>query len=431
MSRPRVTEPRQARLELGQSTGRLSGVVGAVFDRYGFVWAGAAGDCPGLEAQYRIGSITKTLTAALVLQARDEGLLTLDDTLGTHLGPVGYAEATVRELLSHTSGMQSEPAGPWWERTRGADFAALAAANDGSGRVAPAGEGYHYSNLAYGLLGEVLQRVTGTPWRRLVADRLLGPLGMTQTSYLPRPVAQPGWSIDHFTGRRVMEPLTDTGAMAPAGQLWSTVVDMVLWGQFLGGARPDVLSAASLEEMRQPVTEEYGLGLRLAVHSLGTLTGHTGTMPGFMAGLFVEPYSGIGGVVLTNATTGVDTLAVVQSLVDGEFVDDLPEPWVPTTALPPAVEGIPGLWFWGNSAYEVRWHNGRLELHDLARGGCSDRFEVVDGSLVGSDGYHRGETMHVVRRPDGTVAHLECATFVYTRTPYDPEAPIPGGPPRG
>lgn len=92
--------------------------------------------------------------------------------------------------------------------------------------------------------------------------------------------------------------------------------------------------------------------------------------------------------------------------------------------------GIPGLWFWGNSAYEVRWHNGRLELHDLARGKLSDRFAVVDGALVGSDGYHRGETMRVVRRPDGTVGHLECATFVYTRTPYDPEAPIPGGPPR-
>jgi hypothetical protein len=153
-------------------------------------------------------------------------------------------------------------------------------------------------------------------------------------------------------------------------------------------------------------------------------------MPGYMAGLFVEPHSGIGSVVLTNATTGIDSLALVQDLVDGEFVDDLPEPWVPTTDLPPQVEGIPGLWFWGNSAYEVRWHNGRLELHDLARGKLSDRFAVVDGALVGSDGYHRGETMRVVRRPDGTVGHLECATFVYTRTPYDPEAPIPGGPPR-
>jgi len=430
VSSPRVTEPRQARLELAQATGRLSGVVGAVFDRYGVVWAGTAGDCPGLEAQYRIGSITKTMTAVLVLRARDTGLLDLDDPLGTHLGDVGYAEATLRELLSHTSGMQSEPAGPWWERTRGGDFAALAGANDGSGRVARAGEAYHYSNLGYGLLGEVLHRVTGQPWRRLVQEQLLTPLGLTQTSYLPRPVAQPGWSIDHFTGQRVMEPVTDTGAMAPAGQLWSTVVDMVLWGQFLGGARPDVLASDSLEEMRRPVTDGYGLGLRLAVHSLGTLVGHTGTMPGYMAGVFVEPWSGIGGVVLTNATTGIDTLEVVEELVDGEFVDDLPAPWTPTGDLPREADGIPGLWFWGNSALELRWHNGGLDLHDVARGRHSDRFEVRDGRLVGVSGYHRGETMHVVRRPDQTVGHLECATFVYTRTPYDAEAPIPGGPPR-
>ena len=138
--------------------------------------------------------------------------------------------------------MQSEPRGPWWERTRGGDFPALAPANDGSGRVAPAGAWFHYSNLGYGLLGEVVARRFGTPWRALVSERLLQPLGMRTTSYLPRPGAQPGWSVDHFTGVRVHEPLTDTGAMAPAGQLWSTLADLVTWGQALGGARPDVLA---------------------------------------------------------------------------------------------------------------------------------------------------------------------------------------------
>ena len=149
---------------------------------------------------------------------------------------------TVRDALAHSSGMQSEPRGPWWERTRGGDFTALAAANDGSGRVAPAGAWFHYSNLGYGLLGEVVARRFGAPWRALVSERLLQPLGMRATSYLPRPGAQPGWSVDHFTGVRVHEPLTDTGAMAPAGQLWSTLADLVTWGQVLGGARPDVLA---------------------------------------------------------------------------------------------------------------------------------------------------------------------------------------------
>ena len=55
------------------------------------------------------------------------------------------------------------------------------------------------------------------------------------------------------------------------------------------------------------------------------------------------------------------------------------------------------------------------------------RFRVTDdGRVVGRSGYHAGEEMHVVRRPDGTVRHLDVATFIYTRTPYDPDAPIPG-----
>jgi len=426
-----MTERRQVCLDVAQARGRLTSVVGAVFDRYGVVWAGASGDCPGVVGQYRIGSITKSLTAVLVMQARDAGLLRLDDRVGDHLGPVGYAEATLLQLLSHTSGLQSEPVGPWWERSRGGDFDTLVQANDGSGRVAGPGEYYHYSNLGYALLGEVLARVTRRPWRALVHDVLLAPLGMTQTSYLPRPHAQPGWSVDHFTGVRTLEPLTSTGAMAPAGQLWSTIGDLVTWGQFLAGSRPDLLDPSTLHEMTEPVTEGYGLGLRLSANAGGLLVGHGGSMPGFMAALFVDPGSGIGAAVLTNATTGIDTHQLANDLIDGDFIDDVPDPWVPTTTVPPEHEGVPGLWFWGNSAVEARWHNGGLDLLPLVRFGTSgDRFEPCDGRLVGVSGYHRGETLHVHRRPDGGIGHLECATFVYTRVPYDPEAPIPGGHPR-
>lgn len=430
-----MTDRRQRLLDVAQATGRLSCVVGAVFDRHGVVWAGASGEGAGLAGQFRIGSITKTMTAVLVMQARDVGLLSLDDTLGDHLGEHlgngGYADARLRDLLSHTSGMQSEPVGPWWERTRGGSVDALLGANDGRGRVAAAGELFHYSNLGYALLGEVAARRCGAPWRDLVARRLLGPLGMRQTSYLPRPQAQPGWSVDHFTGVRVLEPVTDTGAMAPAGQLWSRVDDMVRWGQFLAGARPDVLAEATLAEMARPVTGGYGLGLRLVLHTTGVLVGHTGSMPGYLAALFVEPHSGIGAVVLTNATTGVDQVELALDLLDGGPHEDadLPEPWIPTAALPAEVVGVPGVWFWGNTAFEARWHNGGLDFRALATGARHYRFTLEGAELRGVDGYHRGETMRVVRRDDGEVSHLECATFVYTRVPYDRTVEIPGGHP--
>lgn len=428
-----MSDQRQRLLDVAQAEGRLTSVVGAVFDRYGAVWAGGSGDAPGLDGQYRIGSITKTLTAVLVMQARDEGRLGLDDPLGAHLGDVGYGEVTLRDALAHVSGMQSEPRGAWWERTRGGDFATLAAANDGSGRVAGAGEWFHYSNLGYGLLGEVLSRTYAVPWRRLVNERLLGPLGMRATSYLPRPGAQAGWSVDHFTGIRVHEPLTDTGAMAPAGQLWSTLGDLVTWGQLLAGVHPDVLAPATLAEMQQPVTPDYGLGLMLGLHPGGRLVGHNGSMPGFLAALHVDPDSGIGSVVLANATTGIDSRALAVSLIEGDpdADDERPPPWRPTVALPDEVLGVPGVWFWGNTAQDVRWHNEGLELRAMARGNVvTDRFELSGGTLVGVLGYHRGERLDVVRRPDGSVHHLECATFVYTRVPYDPSVDIPGGHPR-
>jgi D-alanyl-D-alanine carboxypeptidase len=70
-----------------------------------------------------------------------------------------------------------------------------------------------------------------------------------------------------------------------------------------------------------------------------------------------------------------------------------------------------------------------LEDGDLVLGRNGDvwcRFELRDSEVVGTSGYLAGETLHAVRRDDGTVSHLECATFVLTRTPYDPEVPIPG-----
>ena len=81
----------------------------------------------------------------------------------------GYADATVRDLLAHVSGMQSEPVGSWWERSPGVELDALLAANDGSGAVAGPGEYYHYSNLGFALLGEAVARLRGATWWDVVS----------------------------------------------------------------------------------------------------------------------------------------------------------------------------------------------------------------------------------------------------------------------
>ena len=152
----------QRRLDALQASGRLPSVVAGVLQDGELAWTGSVG--ASVDTQYRVGSITKTMTAVAVLQLRDAGLLSLDDAIGRHLPESGYADASVRALLSHTSGMQSEPVGSWWERSPGVDVATLVRANDGSGAVAGAGEWFHYSNLGYALLGEAVARIHGTSW---------------------------------------------------------------------------------------------------------------------------------------------------------------------------------------------------------------------------------------------------------------------------
>jgi hypothetical protein len=237
--------------------------------------------------------------------------------------------------------------------------------------------------------------------------------------------------VDHFTGVLVDEPHQDTVAMAPAGQAWSTVPDLLRWGDFLATGHPDVLSRDALDEMAtaQPPAAGYGLGLRVLDLGERHLRGHTGSMPGFLASLFVDPATRDGCVLLTNATTGIGTEWVPQMLL-GDDAPDPVEPWRPSAPLPELLHGVPGLWFWGNTALELRWHNGRLRLHEVGDPDDAYVFELRGERIVGVAGYHRGETMHVVRRDDGSVSHLECATFVYTRVPYDPDVDIPGGHPK-
>ena len=88
--------------------------------------------------------------------------------------------------------MQSEPVGPWWERSPGVAVDALLSANDGTGRVAGAGEYYHYSNLGFALLGEAVARLRGAPWWDVVAAELLRAAGHDAHVVPPGGAARPG-----------------------------------------------------------------------------------------------------------------------------------------------------------------------------------------------------------------------------------------------
>jgi CubicO group peptidase (beta-lactamase class C family) len=184
---------------------------------------GAAGSAarrgrrPDADVQYRAGSITKTFIAVAVLRLRDEGRLDLSDPIRRHVGDAAHAgELTIGQLLSHTSGLRAETAGPWWERTAGSPLDALARESLGAdARRLRAGWQYHYSNVGYALLGELVARLRGGPWYDVIAAELLAPLRMSRTTVRPQPPHATGFAVHPHADLLLPEPEHDAEAMAP------------------------------------------------------------------------------------------------------------------------------------------------------------------------------------------------------------------------
>jgi CubicO group peptidase (beta-lactamase class C family) len=422
-----------------QVEGRLPSIVAGVVRDGALVWSAGYGDVPGdpVDVQYKIGSITKTMTAVLVLQLVDEGQLRLDEPVSSVLGDIGYGDRTIRSLLAHNAGLQAEPRGPWWERSEGGSFDDLTAANDGSGGVFPVGRQFHYSNLAYALLGEVVAQLRNETWWESVESRILGPLGMRRTSYHAQGVHAQGYSVHPYANTLTAEPHPDTGAMAPAGQLWSTVTDLATYAAFLLEGGRGVLSRERLDEAMTPqsgapesgLAYAHGLGFQLVPGGSGTLVGHSGSMPGFVAACFVDRSRRTGVVAFSNAMTGMGASTTAATLLEEleRSEPTVPSPWRPVATVRPELADLLGVWHWGNTA-----HVFELEGEDLVvrlRGTLQYRFRVLRGRIVGVEGYQSGEELRVVRDADSSINHLDLGTFIFTRQPYDPKAPIPGGAP--
>lgn len=429
-----------------QVQGRLPSVVVGLVRDGSLVWSDAVGTLDGRadgqladrDTQYRMGSITKTFVAVGIMRLRDAGRLDLRDRLDTHVPGTDFGDVTIAQLLSHGSGLQAETNGPWWERTPGGSWDALV-----SSPVAQrfrSGRHFHYSNVGYAALGEVLARSYGTDWFTVVSRDLLQPLGMSRTTTRPSGRAASGLAVHPFADALLPEPEHDAGAMAPAGQFWSTITDLARWAAFLAGDTGEVLSADTLAEMLQPHTVvdvpgvawtgAHGLGWQVWNVEGRRSAGHGGSMPGFSAGLRVDLDSGDGVVLLTNTTTSTVTAALTTDLLAA--LSDREPPAVETwhaaeSSDSSALFEILGTWHWGPSVTTARMVGEHLVLGEPGQGRGARFARLGPDEWVGLDHYYLGEPLQVVRHDDGTVSHLDLASFRFTRTPYDPAADLPGG----
>jgi CubicO group peptidase (beta-lactamase class C family) len=408
---------------------RLPSIAAAVVRGGETVWELAVGaadvtarDEATPDTQYRIGSITKTFTATAIMQLRDAGRVDLEAPLDRYIDGAAHAP-TIRRLLSHTSGMQRETHDDAWLTKRFATVPELLETLGGAEQVLPAGARFHYSNLAFALLGIVVERVAEQPYVDYVTERILRPLGLERLTFEPAPPVATGYLVQPYVEGVWDEAPVETGAWIAAGQMWGTVRDLARWAAFI--AKPDdaVLAKRTVEEMRtlQSLDDHvrwsggYGLGLQLLRDGDRILAGHGGSMPGFIAGCYLSPADGVGVAVLTNSSTA-RLVALAQKLVAAtvERWPVAPGPWRVEAPPPPDVAPLLGIWFMEGDQLVMRWRNGTLEAQftdadewdepAVFEREADDRWRVVSG-------WEHGEVLRV------EADRLVLAGYPVTRAP--------------
>lgn len=422
-----------------QVSGRVPGALGGVIRDGDLIWADGFGSAdltdpqapPDADTQHLIASISKTFTAVLVMALRDEGKLTLDDTVDTHIPESQHGGVTIRQMLSHVTGMQREPAGDVWDALAFPDRSALVKGWSEAERILRPHHRWHYSNLCYSLLGELIARLDGREWVESLQTRILDPLEMRRTTLGLAGRSATGYYVPPFSDVPVIEPVLDIGAMAPAGGLASTATDLATWAGFLAHPVDEVLSGDTVDEMCQPQIVAdlerwelaWGLGLELLRSGDRVYVGHTGGMPGHVTGLFVHRASKTGGVCLMNASSSPDPAELAVELagyvLEHEPVE--PAPWRPGSDVPPELMSVLGRWFSEGQGFTFSVREGKLE----ARGDGAPSHKppsvfrrVEDDVYRTESGRETGELLRLTRDATGRVTRMHWATYLVTREPY-------------
>jgi D-alanyl-D-alanine carboxypeptidase len=267
------------------------------------------------DTQFPIASITKTFVTAAVMQLVDEGRLSLDDRLSRWLPRFPRArQITLRELLSHTSGIHNYFENPRYNVRVFADRTHRWSVREILGLVrvpyCRPGACYHYSNTNFILLGRVLEKVTGKPLAQVIHERFVEPLGLSATVFQPdQPLSRNAahghlWGggerfFDQSRGQQALPHLSAATVAWAAGAMASTASDLARWAEALYTGK--VVSADRVAEMTafRP-RDEYGLGTRTRIFDGRRAVGHLGGIRGYEHAMWYFPREGATIVVLTN-----------------------------------------------------------------------------------------------------------------------------------
>lgn len=300
-------------------------------------------DAPAATTSFRIGSVTKTMTAAVVLQLVEEGKVALDDPIGTYVDGVPEgATITIAQLLEMRSGLHNYLDTPGFAATFGADPTHIWAPQDlvDLGFAEPMsfepGAGYDYSNTNTILLGMVIEQVEGKPLAAIMSERLFEPLGMDDTALpdattfdLPDPSSR-GYQygplqVSDATLTAEEQAAAEAGTLQPndvtaqspswswaAGGVVSTADDLLIWIDALN--RGQVLDDASRQrwndslQVMHPKDPKalYGYGIGQIRFDTVRLTYHEGQLSGFNTMAMDDAANDVSIVVWTNRAVDHD-----------------------------------------------------------------------------------------------------------------------------
>lgn len=323
----------------------LPGVAIAIERDVDLVYAGAAGFASVEEKtrvttadRFRLGSITKAFTAIVVLQLAEEGVLTLDDTVTSWLdepevGRIPNVDtATVRQLLNHTSGIYDyldeddsqfvqdaylASDADWTKVWTVPELLAYAAGTSHAPYFAP-GDGFHYSNTGYLLLGLIVEKATGRPFSDELKARILDPLSLHDTSLEMDKVVSDN-VVDCYAqidGELVNVTMLNLTWAWTAGAMVSTMTDLLRFARAVfDGA---LLSPASFKEMFTYTPEPqlpgagWGMGVWTVPSPNGDLVSGGGGGAGFTASMVRLQGENLTVAAATNTEGGGEGIDVVR-----------------------------------------------------------------------------------------------------------------------
>ncbi len=356
------------------------------------------------ETVYRVGSVSKLFTDLGIMQLAERGEVDLDRPVSAYLpdfkprNPFPKA-ITLRHLMSHRSGLVREPpAGNYFDPT-GPTLAQTVASLNATSPVYEPGSRIKYSNAGIAVAGYVLERLKGKPFAECLEQEVLEPLGLEKSGFAPAPMINRDlakafmWTLD---GRRFEAPTFQLG-MAPAGSMYSTVIDL---GRFLivifnGGSGPKgrLVKPETLEKMWEPQFaapgEKSGFGIGFAVSQLEgrKRIGHGGAIYGFATELEALPEARLGVV----AATSLDVANAVMERIAGHALKlmlarregkPLPPYPVPEAVGEELVRRLEGRYARGGEIVEIFRRGARLFLR---RRELTLQLKKLEGELIADD----------------------------------------------